>query len=517
MKKLTGILIAAFALMCGISAYAETAQPSSAIVTVDGNPVDFCAYNLYGSNYFMLRDVAAALKGTDKEFNITWNGHITIEVPQYKNFKGYEPIGTEFSQSADASSEAEFSVPDVRMYVSEPYEYDAITLVGYNINGSNYFKIRDIARIFDFSVEYENGTLAIDTTEQYAPEEPYDGAGIIGMAHEAILALFINEMPIVSYYTAVDAAYNETQLARINENPRLNGVYVDAKNLENYGFDVTVYEDAVWLTRNKDKKFGILNGETINSAPTDISEVYASEMKVYLDGADTRNILINGEPYIAVAELLRYGIFSNSYQGINIDFLRYDLASRVETTDMEDIKLSSGKPYFENVCHPWGTTIYRGGGLVKYSVQEGANNNLLTKYIGEGEVTDTEIIYNGKGIYEYSVGMVAGWAGGAVQTYKKYERGDFVNGECVDGIKYRSEYIQIPGGKQKSYRYEGAMVNGYKREFTNDGNSKYRFNYRAEREGTIENGEYVGYYREYDEDGKLIFEGDYNDWIKQNG
>ena len=30
----------------------------------------------------------------------------------------------------------------------------------------------------------------------------------------------------------------------------------------------------------------------------------------------------------------------------------------------------------------------------------------------------------------------------------------------------------------------------------------------------IENGKYVGYYREYDEDGKLIFEGQYADWIK---
>ena len=337
MKKLIGILIAAFALTCGLSAHAETAQPSEAVVTVNGWETDFCAYNLYGSNYFMLRDVAAALSGTDKQFNVGWANNAVSLTSKTE----YERIGTEFLQNADNSADALFSVPAITLDGTE------ITLVGYNINGSNYFKIRDIARIFDFNIGYEYGHISIDTAKQYAPEMPYESGSVIGMAHEADLALFINEMPIVSYYTAVDTAYNETQLARINENPRLNGVYVSARDLENYGFDVYL-DDAIWLTRNKDKKFGMLDGEIINSAPTGISEVYASDTKVYLDGVNTRNIMINGEPYISAAELLKYGemdavkdavnqLYKSKYdESVSIEFLKPQLEAEYAAAEGEE-------------------------------------------------------------------------------------------------------------------------------------------------------------------------------------
>ena len=515
MKRLVGILIVSIALFCVAPVLAadypaEIAVPSEAVVTVDGNPVDFCAYNLYGSNYFMLRDVAAALNGTNKQFSVRWVNNTVY----FKSETAYESVGAEFSQNADSSANAVFSVPAITLNGAE------ITLVGYNINDSNYFKIRDIARLFDFSVEYENGTLAIDTTEQYAPEEPYDGAGIIGMAHEANLALFINEMPIVSYYTAVDAAYNETQLARINENPRLNGVYVDAKNLENYGFDVDMYEDAIWITRNKDKKFGMLDGETINSQPMRISEVYASDIKVYLDGADTQNILINGEPYISAAELLRYGVNGRTYETekgvrifnnrINIDFERLEYEQKLEASDPTEEKIGwqSDSP-FKDIANI-GTLIH-GGDMAEYNLLSGLNNNLVEDYIGGAGISEKSVFRNGRGIYVY-MSRSAGGAGTAAQAYTIWQRGDFEKNRFVDGVEYYSGALVIPEGTVPGYRKEGARINGYYRECAFSYIS--RFGYRAVREGTIENGKYVGYYREYDEDGKLIFEGDYNDWIK---
>ena len=48
----------------------------------------------------------------------------------------------------------------------------AIELTGYNINGNNYFKLRDIGEAVGFSVEW-NGvtrTVEIDTTKAYQPE-----------------------------------------------------------------------------------------------------------------------------------------------------------------------------------------------------------------------------------------------------------------------------------------------------------------------------------------------------------
>ena len=516
MKRLIGILIVSIALLCVVSVSAadypaETAEPSEAVVTVDGNPVDFCAYNLYGSNYFMLRDVAAALSGTDKQFNVDWVNNAVSLTSETE----YEWIGTEFSQNADSSADALFFVPVVTLDGTE------ITLVGYNINGSNYFKIRDIARIFDFNIGYEYGHILIDTAEQYAPEVPYDGADTIGMAHEADLALFINEMPIVSYYTAVDTAYNETQLARVNENPRLNGVYVDAKNLENYGFDVAVYEDAIWLTRNKDKKFGMLDGEIINSAPTGISEVYASDTKVYLDGVNTRNIKINSEPYISAAELLKYGVISENNDAsmaqlkfdnrINIDFLEKDLRVQLGE-DVERISVWYGETNKES------TEVYNP--LNKGEVLVNANEGIELAE-GTSDLNDyTDIFYigayangekNGIGIYRIDSG---GWS---VFDHGYFEYGEFVDGGLYDGVSYTQQYAGTA-----AVRTEGARVKGYKREFVlpyfdKKPSENLRFGYRAVREGAIENGEYVGYYREYDEDGKLIFEGDYNDWVKQKG
>ena len=35
--------------------------------------VNLAAYTINGSNYFKLRDLAAALKGLDSEFAVTWN------------------------------------------------------------------------------------------------------------------------------------------------------------------------------------------------------------------------------------------------------------------------------------------------------------------------------------------------------------------------------------------------------------------------------------------------------------
>ena len=526
MRKLIGILIASAALLFSASVSAadyptEIAEPSEATVTVDGNPVDFCAYNLYGSNYFMLRDIAAALSGTDKQFNVGWKSNAVSLASETE----YERIGTEFSQNADSSADAMFSVPLVKLDGTE------ITLVGYNINGSNYFKIRDIARIFDFSVLYEDGTLAIDTAKQYTPEAPYSDVGVIGMAHEANFALFINEMPIVSYYTAVDAAYNETQLTRINENPRLNGVYVDAANLENYGFDAAIYEDAIWLTRNKDKKFGILDGETINSAPTDISEIYASDMKVYLDGVNTRNILINDKPHISAADLLKYGNISDFKRpiggymgefdtGVKIEFLKGELESAYDAAGGNEIT-ESGRDINKNIITELGIEHMSYSGSFSYKDSAGMCKMKISypyyydvEYIGGLN----GYVYDGTGIYTFKYDPPAG---GGVATLRHYsfERGIFRDGELYDGISYVQGHEW--GGFIMGKRIEGAMVNGYRRESTplwkntyyNDNRDDFRFGYRVDREGTVENGEYVGYYREYDVEGKLIFEGDYSDWV----
>ena len=44
------------------------------------------------------------------------------------------------------------------------------TVVGYNINGNNFFKLRDLGRLFDFNVSWDSSlrSIIITTAESYS-------------------------------------------------------------------------------------------------------------------------------------------------------------------------------------------------------------------------------------------------------------------------------------------------------------------------------------------------------------
>ncbi len=47
--------------------------PTNAKVLVDGKEISFTAYNIEGNNYFKLRDIAMAINGSWKNFNVGWD------------------------------------------------------------------------------------------------------------------------------------------------------------------------------------------------------------------------------------------------------------------------------------------------------------------------------------------------------------------------------------------------------------------------------------------------------------
>lgn len=518
MKRFFIILVGALIFVMPYAVHAETAQPSKVIVTVNNQEVDFCAYNLYGSNYFMLREVAAALKGTDKQFNVKYSNQIYLN-----EYEDYTLIGTEFKESSKYTEEAAFSVQNIiregegAMRSADAVDY---TLVGYNINDSNYFKIRDIARIFDFYIGYADGHITIDTSKAYEPEKPYEPkGGQIGTAHEANLALFINEMPIVSYYAPCETAYSAEQLERINKNPRLNGVYINAADLESYGFDKEERGGNIYLTRNKDKAFGMLDGVIINSAPSGVYDVIGSDARVYLDGEVVRTIFAGNMPLIAVSELIKYGgVYANYhyadysgnvlYKRINIDFMRDEITERFDAlgegeiikieTDSEPDTEDEVPEYFRDKICARGELTEKSG-MWSYALNYGLSGTRNERYIGG--VRDGK--FSGSGIWE-SASSNAG-AGSSALNRWEFERGNFENGILVNGISVTSAT-----GKPDltGSRMEGNMQNGYRREFFvfQGEYEQYRFGYRAVREGEIKNGEYCGYYREYNEDGEVIFD-----------
>lgn len=142
---------------------AVTAPVTKAMVTVDGKAVAFQAYNIGGNNYFKLRDLAYALKDGRKPFEVTWDAAqsaIALTTGQT-----YTPVGGELANATGTSVRA--ATPS-----SSPLVADGLQRASsaYNIGGNNYFKLRDIAAIVNFSVDWDSAaqTITIDTSKGYA-------------------------------------------------------------------------------------------------------------------------------------------------------------------------------------------------------------------------------------------------------------------------------------------------------------------------------------------------------------
>lgn len=166
MKKLLSILLAVtliFSVFMTGAFAASTATPTTASVFVNASSVSFEAYNINDNNYFKLRDLAKALSGTEKQFEVGWdaaNNAISLTYGM-----AYTPIGDELSLSGNTGiRSAELSSHSVYLDGSK------INLTAYNIDGYNYFKLRDVANEINFGVGWDGLTSAItiDTSVAYS-------------------------------------------------------------------------------------------------------------------------------------------------------------------------------------------------------------------------------------------------------------------------------------------------------------------------------------------------------------
>ncbi|MBE6681006.1 MAG: hypothetical protein E7600_01800 [Ruminococcaceae bacterium] len=141
---------------------ALSATPTNAKVLINGKEVAFTAYNIGGNNYFKLRDVAMALNGSEKNFNVGWDS--TNNAISLTSNQSYTSVGGELIVDANATS-TEPIVTNSRVYKdSEP-----VSFIAFNIGGNNYFKLRDIGKAFDFGIGWDNETktITIDTSIGY--------------------------------------------------------------------------------------------------------------------------------------------------------------------------------------------------------------------------------------------------------------------------------------------------------------------------------------------------------------
>jgi len=151
------------------------AQPTISNVLVNNVAVDFQAYNINGYNFFKLRDIAYVLNGTAAQFNVEWvmrgseewgmwgEIHIDPRVP-------YQPIGGELVNTSVGAAAASFAGSPIEIYRELEDWRGEMTwqtrspenpLVAYNINGYNYFRLRDLGDALGFSVDWDESANTI--------------------------------------------------------------------------------------------------------------------------------------------------------------------------------------------------------------------------------------------------------------------------------------------------------------------------------------------------------------------
>lgn len=137
------------------------AKPTASKVLVNGTATSFEAYNINGNNYFKLRDLAKVVSGTAKQFEVEWNAE--VKAINLLSNKAYTAAGGEMAKGDGKSKNAVLNTSKIYK------DGEEISLTAYNINGNNYFKLRDIAKSFDIGVTFDSttNTVGIDTAQSY--------------------------------------------------------------------------------------------------------------------------------------------------------------------------------------------------------------------------------------------------------------------------------------------------------------------------------------------------------------
>jgi len=173
-KKAVSIFIAT-ALVLSLSATALAATktptvayaiPTNSSVLVNEVSKSFNAYNIGGSNYFKLRDLAYVLSGTAKQFEVSWDA-INNSICLTTN-KAYTSVGGEMATGNKENTNAILTTSKV--YI----DGSVASLAVYSINNNNYFKLRDIGQALNFGVTWDEktSTIGIDTATIYIGNKP---------------------------------------------------------------------------------------------------------------------------------------------------------------------------------------------------------------------------------------------------------------------------------------------------------------------------------------------------------
>ena len=143
----------------------SNAARTTSNIMVNNKKVDLEAYTINNNTYFKLRDLAYIINGTEKQFNVEWDD-VNRAISILSNIP-YRIQGNELGLSSkNTNQEAVISESKIYMDGTE------VSLSAYNIKGSTYFKLRDLAEKLNINIQWsqKDKSISIDTTKDYTQE-----------------------------------------------------------------------------------------------------------------------------------------------------------------------------------------------------------------------------------------------------------------------------------------------------------------------------------------------------------
>ena len=102
--------------------------------------------------------------GTSKQFSLIYDE--TTRVIDIRTGQAYTPLGDELEDALEDVTDALATSQRVRV------DGEFIDIAAYNVAGYNYFRLRDLAIILGFYVDYneDTGEITLDLSKPYSEE-----------------------------------------------------------------------------------------------------------------------------------------------------------------------------------------------------------------------------------------------------------------------------------------------------------------------------------------------------------
>lgn len=143
----------------------KTVPANSATTTVrlnHGEVTEMESYNIDGRVVIKLRDFTALISGTEKRVQVSWDG--AKNMITLTSGAEYTKNGSELSAYEKKNKQA--TVSDAKILK----DGTPVPLKAFNIAGNNFFSLRELCRLFDINIVYDEATKEIHvlTSESYS-------------------------------------------------------------------------------------------------------------------------------------------------------------------------------------------------------------------------------------------------------------------------------------------------------------------------------------------------------------